>query len=344
MSRNLRNSFVLVLTLALSSWNALAFQPANGIWEISAENPNQPGRGMQIEVQNNVLILSVYGYTAGGGATFYLAAGPMNGSSFSASLDQYADGTVVGGAYRPARFIGSAGTVTIQFSSGVSGSIQFPGEPAKAISKSLIAFPDAPTGLLGTWHFMYQTLLGTTFSSTQNLSEVAGATSTGSGVVFDPADAFACEKQISGILDGMVICTAGTGDFDDAYLLQLVGDKAEGTGGWGSGISSPALSGYLANAWRLARSSGVLIGFSEVPQDEPVTRTSMDALPLGPTSVLRKLDDEMLRRADPKRAAATSGGLARASEQRVSDRLSTWQAEVADLLARGARTAPPASN
>ncbi len=120
-----------------------AFQPQAGLWIIDAENNGQRGRGFQLETFSGTLVTTYYGYSAGGPATWYLAAGPLSNCSFSGSMTQYQGGTALGGAYSPASANGTAGTVSLTFTSASTGTITLPGEAAKSISK----FPFAGAGI-----------------------------------------------------------------------------------------------------------------------------------------------------------------------------------------------------
>ena len=59
--------------------------PLNGLWAIDSESNGQPGRGFQIEERGGLLVLTFYGYSASGSASWYLAAGTMSGSTFTES-------------------------------------------------------------------------------------------------------------------------------------------------------------------------------------------------------------------------------------------------------------------
>jgi alpha-tubulin suppressor-like RCC1 family protein len=109
--------------------------PVGGLWVIDAENNGQPGRGFQIEVQSGVLVATVYAYEASGASIFYLASGNVSGGVFSGDLNHYQGGMAFGAAQKSATLVGSAGTVSMSFSDSSHGTITFPGEAAKAISK-----------------------------------------------------------------------------------------------------------------------------------------------------------------------------------------------------------------
>jgi hypothetical protein len=81
------------------------------------------------------LVFTYYGYRTGGHDHWYLAAGALANSSFNGNMTQYQGGTALGAAYTPAVANGSAGPVTLTFTSATTGSITLPGESAKDVSK-----------------------------------------------------------------------------------------------------------------------------------------------------------------------------------------------------------------
>ncbi len=109
--------------------------PTFGLWAINAEQNGQPGRGFTIEEQGSVIVLTVYSYDSVGGATFYQSAGTVSNNSFVGTLDYYSGGTAFGGPWKSATAAGQAGQVTINFTDSDTGTITFPGESPKAISK-----------------------------------------------------------------------------------------------------------------------------------------------------------------------------------------------------------------
>jgi hypothetical protein len=126
---------VLTLIGILIAVPALAFTPQSGIWVIDSELTGKPGRGMQIEIQDGVLVFTYFGYKANGSPTFYLGSGPLANNSFQAILTEYGNGTALGGAFKDATEIGSAGTVSLAFTSSTKGTMTLPGEPEKSMSR-----------------------------------------------------------------------------------------------------------------------------------------------------------------------------------------------------------------
>lgn len=114
---------------------AASLVPETGLWAIDSERNGQPGRGFTLEAQNGTLVLTIFGYDSSGSDAFYQAAGPINGTSFTGTLNYYRNGMSFGGLFKSANLAGSAGTVTINFTSSTLGTISLPGETAKSFSK-----------------------------------------------------------------------------------------------------------------------------------------------------------------------------------------------------------------
>jgi hypothetical protein len=112
--------------------------PKPGLWAVSSEVNGSPGRGFQIDLQGNTLVLTFFGYDAAGNGRFWLASGTYASNSFTGALTAYEGGTSFGGPFQAAHATGSAGDVTITFSSETSGTITLPDEAPKVIS--LFAF------------------------------------------------------------------------------------------------------------------------------------------------------------------------------------------------------------
>ena len=114
------------------------FTPQAGTWMVSSELDGKPGRGLAIDVQGNTFFMQVFGYEKNGEATFYTATGTMDGDSVTAPLMRYTGGRSFGGSARDAVEDQSLGNVTMSFSNGLKGTVQFPGEPAVAIERFLV--------------------------------------------------------------------------------------------------------------------------------------------------------------------------------------------------------------
>ncbi|QMV74788.1 hypothetical protein HS961_19175 [Comamonas piscis] len=135
-------SAITASVMALSctvGWAARDFTPQAGTWVVSSELDGKPGRGLAIDIQANTFFMQVFGYEKNGDATFYTATGQMDGNRVTAPLMRYKNGRSLGGAMQDAVEDKSVGQVAVQFSNGVAGTIQFPGEQALAIERFLVA-------------------------------------------------------------------------------------------------------------------------------------------------------------------------------------------------------------
>jgi len=102
----------LLALLAFVSAQAHATWPDTGwYW-----NPNEPGRGVAIEVQDDKVFLAIYTYDTGGAPIYYYAAGQMNDDhTYVGSLFRTSNGQCLGCSVRPATST-PVGTVSLSFS------------------------------------------------------------------------------------------------------------------------------------------------------------------------------------------------------------------------------------
>lgn len=197
------------LTAAAS---AFAFQPHTGQWW----NPAESGSGYNIDVQNGVLVVTIFSYEASGDSEWYLAAAALTntGRNFTATLDKYRNGQCISCAYagRPV-LAGNDGTISISFSSETSATITLPGGRTTAIVPYNFGYGDPPNGLLGQWVFFYDIV--STFAERFDYTTIGAKTSTGNGVVVDAGRSATCEFQVSGSFVGLVLCF----DFDSTLTV-----------------------------------------------------------------------------------------------------------------------------
>lgn len=146
----MKKIILLLAALVFSSWSH-AVTPVAGLWAIDSENNGQPGRGFQIDVQYETMLLTFFGYNPDGSAQWYLSTGALTNSAFTGSLAKYERGTSFGAPLVPAVSAGNAGSVTISFSDTTHGLITLPGEAPKAISRFLFATAPAAAAFSGTW-------------------------------------------------------------------------------------------------------------------------------------------------------------------------------------------------
>lgn len=246
------------IALAQGASAAPSFTPRAGAWAFDPELNGQPGRGMQIDVQGETLVMTMYGYDSAGRGTFYLTAGQLVDNTFSGDMLFYSDGKTFGGMNRDAVLGGSAGIVTMLFVDGTRGVITLPGEPAKSISKLRFGFVDEPDALLGDWYQISLVGAGTE-SSRMNLVDLVASTSSFNGMAATAgvAERDGCARNVDGRFLNRVVCQrfaanasphlyfvdysghAGSGaDYvssdvtvRDAYLLRSLTASGRNTGG-----------------------------------------------------------------------------------------------------------------
>nr|WP_312987542.1 hypothetical protein [Comamonas koreensis] len=107
----------------------------SGTWIVSDELNGEPGRGMGIDIQDGVLFMQLFGYRQSGEPTFFTALGSLRDNTVTAPLYYYEGGRFFGSEQRDGHEAGSPGNVVITFTSRTTGTIQFPGEPAKAMQR-----------------------------------------------------------------------------------------------------------------------------------------------------------------------------------------------------------------
>jgi hypothetical protein len=149
-------TFVCILLLLgfSQSMRAQDFTPQTGAWVINEEANGEPGRGIQIEVQNDILVLYFYGYEPGGDSAFWLATGAFQPGSneITADLGEYQGGMGFGDPMQNAIHLRSRGQVKVSFSTPINGVICLPDEPCKAISAFNFGYDfGSASALMGRW-------------------------------------------------------------------------------------------------------------------------------------------------------------------------------------------------
>lgn len=247
---------MIVFAISTSSW---AFMPVIGLWSVTAEVNGQPGRGMMIEVRNESLFLTYFGYRPDGSSVKYNASGPLINNLFTGDLIEYEGGPVIGGVYHPATLKGSLGSVALSFTSGTHGTLTLPSDTPRAIIKNPLWATEDADGLLGTW--LATSTIGTTpFIARIVLNNKLGtATANGNGAVMSSTGKYVCEFQVSGTLAGMVLCANMSTTYLDAYVFKFSGDR-------GTGVNFYAPSGttheYESHALRISTKTGAETGLN----------------------------------------------------------------------------------
>jgi len=125
--------------------------PATGWWWNSSES----GRGFSIETSGDNLFIGGFLYAADGSCIWYVASGERGGSIFFNTLQQYGSGQTLTGSYRSPSYVGSPGTITLNFTSTTSGSLIWPGGTVAIerfpISGSTVTSPASGMPAAGWW-------------------------------------------------------------------------------------------------------------------------------------------------------------------------------------------------
>lgn len=199
---------LLVALLSLAG-SAVAFQPRTGHWY----NPNESGRGFNIDIQDGVMVLASYGYDNSGNAQWYISSGAMTNSqhNFTGSLDKFAGGQCPSCDYRKPAPNGNDGTISVAFTSEVSATVTLPGGHVTHIVPFNFKYGDPPQGMLGEWVFT-EKIGSITFADRYNFTSITPTTLPDSSgqLVSDPLTSAGCEYVVRGQLAGSVICAHNT--------------------------------------------------------------------------------------------------------------------------------------
>jgi hypothetical protein len=97
----------LMFGLLLAATPARGYTPESGVWW----NPNEPGSGLQIEIQDNYVAVFVYAYDQAGNAQWYTSNGFLsdNARRYDGWLDRFTGGQAIGGAWRQNTYFPRAG-------------------------------------------------------------------------------------------------------------------------------------------------------------------------------------------------------------------------------------------
>lgn len=257
------------LIAILSCWFALSAvaapaSPQSGLWW----SPSESGRGYTLDAQNEYMVVAFFGYDDSGKMQWYYAEGPLGcgGYCWSGVLYKFDNGQPLNGSWRANTITGNAGTISMAFTSRVTGTLTLPSGRQVAIQRFNHSAGSPPQALLGQWSYTY--LIGSSwFVDVYALNAILGATSNGSGVVANSARDVGFEFQTSGALAGYVagFHFSSTGAVLDQYLYQL--QVEEGRGFW---VSPTTSNQYGMNVQKMYTAAGTAKRSSE-PRDERPT-------------------------------------------------------------------------
>lgn len=215
---------LLIPLLLLLAAPAHAFTPESGWWW----NPDEDGRGFNIEIQNNTVLIATYVYEQNGRPVWYLAQGTLRGYGgggeptpfVHGELGRYEGGQCIGCPYmgRPDGDVDFAGPIRIDFTSRTTGRITWRDESTTPIQRHNFALGNQREKMLGEWRMVID------FSSQHE-----------GGLAFWSGDALVFDQ----------ILTDATGSYFDGYRRfsrfhhtddiddpgNAAGDFSEGSGG-----------------------------------------------------------------------------------------------------------------
>lgn len=192
--------------LALTATAAAAFHPQPGTYWVVGE----PGTAYNIEVQEGVLVATIYTYRDDGEPLWYLVAGAMqNGQrTLTAPLERYRGGNALGTPQRAPTMVGWDGNISFSFVSPIAADVTLPSGRQVRIERFNFGHQAPPAGLLGEWTFV---VTGSVLPAAYQMNLTATAASAlppgaGTGMALDTGRIAACEYVVSGTLAGKVLC------------------------------------------------------------------------------------------------------------------------------------------
>jgi len=244
---------LLAVILLFGARTVSAFTPSLGVWW----NPNESGRGYLIDMQNGVMVVSVYAYDNGGGPLWFLGAGPYNDSTntFTITMNTFTGGQCFGCGYSGPT-ADPAGTFQFVFSDLETAVLHFPGGSTN-LQHFVYGYATKQDYLLGLWSFSEH--IATDVFSTQWINFNSHYTATdgtvyisGVGENSSSTAALGSYNAASGIFVVVIIDSV---DYSHTYIL--VGDDRRmlGTGELEPPNVNPTGNGLVAAATRIADSS-----------------------------------------------------------------------------------------
>lgn len=250
----------LLVSYVLSPTGAFAFTPQTGHWW----NPNESGTGYNIDVNNGVLVMTIYSFSPNGDSQWYLAAGPMSPDqrSFAGTLEKYRNGQCISCVYagQPS-FAGNDGSIVVNFLSETSAKLTLPNGRTTTIQPF---FPvlGGNTKLAGTYRLVRTTVsyLDGRYLETADGSFLASGTMVVSGNQLS--------QTVAVTVNGVTVAIGFGGTFVDygPYIIF----SANGT----SKRATIVARGPLVITEAINPAIGSVPGYSEVDQWQLVSQST----------------------------------------------------------------------
>lgn len=223
--------------------------PTRGLWW----NPNESGRGFNIEMQDDIMIVTSFVYASNGSATWFISAGRYDFSTntFAATFDANSGGQCIGCAYaRPQGIANAAGPMRIVFDSFVTATLYYQGGSTRLV-KQMYAYDSVLSILRGSFVLTFNRsgniigdwLVFRTYESNSNGPFVAGY-----------FDGFPTSRVAVALYDATLrryAMLVRIGNFYDFYIVDMDDQRVFGLG-WTYPVgSSPAGTGSPALGARI---------------------------------------------------------------------------------------------
>jgi hypothetical protein len=142
----------LLFALADSASALTIGGPTMGIWW----NPSESGRGYEIDLQGDTMVVTTYVYEQSGDPIWYLSSGTYDHTTgvFTSAYDIFANGQCFGCPYAAPDHTGDAGPITITFHTNQTATLTYPGGSTE-ISKFQYGFANRTDTLYGEWALSY---------------------------------------------------------------------------------------------------------------------------------------------------------------------------------------------
>lgn len=216
----------LLFALADSASALTIGGPTQGLWW----NPAESGRGYEIDLQGDTMIVTTYVYEQSGDPIWYLSSGTYDHTTgtFQSAYDIFANGQCFGCPYVAPTHTGDAGPITITFHTNQTATLTYPGGSTE-ISKFQYGYPDRTQVLYGEWALTYITggnvggdwvVLDTPYTDPASGTQFASGHAVGNATrtvlgIYDPN---LTEAEIE-VTDGTTKRLYEFGVFDDRRLL-----------------------------------------------------------------------------------------------------------------------------
>ena len=140
--------YIFFAMLLCMTTNAMALTPENGWWW----QPLEPGRGFNIEVQNDTVFLASFVYKDDGSAVWYSGSGNLNADN-TATFDllEFANGQCIRCSFQTADLLGRADTITLRFLTSSTAELDWSGGTVSIQRFNFNLGENWQNRLLGEW-------------------------------------------------------------------------------------------------------------------------------------------------------------------------------------------------